>query len=165
MEERRQHAQVRQLAGRGAGPGPDRGNDPSGRRAPGLGSLVRGPDLLVDVALLAPPAAHFRRGWRFAAPDRLLGGVTALEFGLVGGRVIGRVGQAEAIGTERVRLAVEPGLDLLAQRSPASEGHSAPSGGLAFRQPVFVRRMPSGPGGPSTAPGGAERSSSAGRNS
>ena len=34
-----------------------------------------------------------------------------------------------------------------------------------FRQPVFVRRIPSGPGGPSTSPGGATRSSSAGRSS
>ncbi len=39
------------------------------------------------------------------------------------------------------------------------------SAGRGFRQPVLVRRMPSGPGGPSTSPGGASRSVSAGRSS
>ena len=43
-------------------------------------------------------------------------------------------------------------------------GHSCSSlAGRRRRQPVCVRRTPSGPGGPSTSPGGAPRSASAGR--
>ena len=38
-------------------------------------------------------------------------------------------------------------------------------GGRTLRQPVFVRRTPSAPGGPSTSPGAASRSVSAGRSS
>src|SRR5439155_20878807 len=50
---------------------------------------------------------------------------------------------------------------LLAALAAEGRRHPASSGGLTRRQPVFVRRMPSSPAGPSTAPGGATMSASA----
>jgi hypothetical protein len=80
-------------------------------------------------------------------------------------RPAGAVGQAQPVLAERVGLAAQGGLDLAAERTASADAHSPPSGGFGLRQPVRVRRMPSAPGGPSTAPGGADRSSSSGRSS
>ena len=54
---------------------------------------------------------------------------------------------------------------LPAHRSGDPAVTSSSLGRRTFRQPVFVRRTPASSGGPSTAPGGATRVSSAGRSS
>ena len=72
--------------------------------------------------------------------------------------------------TARVGLLIDPRVEpslrsALASSECARGRHSVASAGRTRRQPVFVRRMPSSSGGPSMAPGGATRSSSAGRSS
>jgi len=91
------------------------------------------------------------------APDRL--GRLLRDGELVGFIVVrtGAVGQAQPVFAERVGRSAEGGLDLAAERTASADAHSPPSAAFGLRQPVRVRLMPSGPGGPSTSPGGAAR--------
>jgi hypothetical protein len=158
VQEGRQNVEVGQLAGRRAGTRSGRSRGERGRGLGLLRGLIGGFDLGVDMAFGAP----------LAAPDRI--GRSFRGFGVdrkVGVRVgrAGSIGQAQPFLAEGIGLAAEGGFDLAPQRPAAAVAHSGPSAGLDLRQPVLVRRIPSGPGGPSTAPGGADRSSSEGRSS
>jgi hypothetical protein len=131
-----------------------------------LSGQVRDADRFVDVSLLAALSASGRRaGALFALLARLaVGGLEVLSR-LVGAAGTSPVRGAESFLAERIGLATQSGFNLAPERTASPNAHPPASGGRGLRQPVRVRRIPSGPGGPSTSPGAAERSSSSGRSS